>query len=143
MCTKCSTSHYSTYLIVSIRYTSYVNCIQFPIVCCTSNKSFTDKLCLSIKLQNLKIQKVAKFYVHMHKPYFLMLGHIYVIAINQLQIDNYHHLIIHCKNIQLLAGQISSRRFAVQLQLFLSKQLHKVAICYIKFTTSFYLGIQH
>ena len=58
--------------------------------------------------------------------------YIYVMAINQLQIDNYRHLIIHCKNIQSLAGQISSRRFAVQLQLFLSKQLHEVAICYIK-----------
>ena len=50
MCTKYTPSHYSTYLTFSIRYTSYVKCINFPSVCCTSNKKFTDKLCLSIKL---------------------------------------------------------------------------------------------
>ena len=50
MCTKFTPSHYSTYLTFSERCTSSVNCIKFPIVCGTSNKSFTDKLCLSTKL---------------------------------------------------------------------------------------------
>ena len=76
VCTKYTPSHNSTYLTFSIRYMRYVNCMKFPIVCCTSNKSFTDKLCLTTKLWNFKVQKSGQI-LCAHKPYFLMPGHIY------------------------------------------------------------------
>ena len=77
MCIKYIPSHYYAYLNLSIRYTCDVNCIKFPIVCFTSNKSFTNKLCLNTKLWNFKVQKMVKFYVHIYKPYFLLPGHIW------------------------------------------------------------------
>ena len=49
-------------LIVS--YTSSVKLVKFPIVCCTSSKSFMDKLCLGKCYETLKSKKVIKFYVH-------------------------------------------------------------------------------
>ena len=50
MCTKYSPSHYSTYLRFFVRYTSSVNCIIFAMDCCTSCKSFINKVCLDTKL---------------------------------------------------------------------------------------------
>ena len=76
MYTKRTPSHYSTYLTFIIRYTSSVNCIRFPIVCCTNNKGFTYRLYLSTELQNFKVQK-SGLILCVHKPYFLMPGHIY------------------------------------------------------------------
>ena len=72
--TKYIPSHYYTYLTFSTRYTSYVNFLKFPIVCFTSNKSFTDKLCLSTRLWNFKVRKSGQI-LCAHKPYFLMPGH--------------------------------------------------------------------
>ena len=50
MYTKYITSYYSTYLAFCVSYTSSVNCVEFPIVCCTSLKSFIDNMCLGAKL---------------------------------------------------------------------------------------------
>ena len=41
-----------------------INCIEFPIVCCTFNTSLIGKISLHKKLWNFKVQKVVKFYVH-------------------------------------------------------------------------------
>ena len=51
-----------------------VTCIEYPIVCCTPNKSFIDKLCLITKLWHFKVWKRGQI-LYAHKPYFLMLGH--------------------------------------------------------------------
>ena len=50
MCTKYMPLHYSTYLTFYVTYTSFVNCIKFPIVCCSSCKSFIVEVHLDTKL---------------------------------------------------------------------------------------------
>ena len=75
MCTKYTASYYFNFCVT---YTSSVNFITFPIVCCTSFSSFIGNLCLSMKLQNFKVQKVVKFYVHISP--ILMPGYICIHA---------------------------------------------------------------
>ena len=70
MCTKYTPSHYFTYLTFCVSYMSVANWIEFPVVCCTSCKSFINQLCLVTKLWKLKIQKAFKIYVHI-SPIFL------------------------------------------------------------------------
>ena len=50
MCIKYTTSNHSTYLIFCVRYTSFVNCIKYAIVCYSNCESFIDKLCLGTML---------------------------------------------------------------------------------------------
>ena len=50
VCIKYIHLHHSTYLSFCVSYMDSVNCIKFPIVCCSSCKSFSDKLCLGTKL---------------------------------------------------------------------------------------------
>ena len=71
---KIHPSHNSTYIIVCIFNTISVNCIKFPITCCTSYKSFIIKLFLLSKLLNFEVQKSGQI-LCVHKPYFLMLAH--------------------------------------------------------------------
>ena len=52
MCTKHAPLHYLTYFANCTRYTSFVNCIRFPIVNCTSSINIICKLCLDEKLQS-------------------------------------------------------------------------------------------
>ena len=99
-CTKYTPSHYSMYLTSCVRYTSFVNCIRFPIVFYSSCKSFIDKLCLSTKLYNFKIQKSSHI-LCAHKPYFLMLGHIlfFISCRDQcLQLHTPCYFMIHSQN---------------------------------------------
>ena len=58
------TSTCYTYLTYSMRYTSYVNCIDFPIVCCTSNKVLHISYALAQSYEISKSKKVVNFYVH-------------------------------------------------------------------------------
>ena len=76
MCTKYTPLHYSTSLTFCVRYTSSVNFIIFSITCYSTCKSFIDKLFLRTKLWNFEIQKGGQI-LCAHKPYFLMLGHIW------------------------------------------------------------------
>ena len=76
MCTKYTPSHYFTYLTFCVRYTSSVNFIKISIVCYRTLKSFIDKLFFSTKLWNFEVHKSSQI-LCVHKPYFLMLGHLY------------------------------------------------------------------
>ena len=63
MCTKQTPLHYFIYFNFCIRYTSSVNCITFPTVCCTSSKSFIGKVRLGIN--DLKAgDSITLNYVH-------------------------------------------------------------------------------
>ena len=76
MYTKYTLSHYYSYHTVFTTYMSFVNCIKkSPIVCYISCKStsivmFRHKV---MKFQNPKSSQI----LCAHKPYFLMLGHIF------------------------------------------------------------------
>ena len=75
MCTNYTPSYYSMYFRIFVSYTSSVKFVKFPIVCCTSPKSFMDKLCLGKCYETSKSKKVIKFYVHI-SPIFLLPGHL-------------------------------------------------------------------
>ena len=74
MCTKYTSSHY---LILCVSQAIAVNFIELTIVCRTTKNSSINKLCLCTKLQNFQVQKSSQI-LCVHKPYFLILGHIYV-----------------------------------------------------------------
>ena len=79
MYTKYTYLHYFNYLNFCVSYTSSVNCIRFPIVNCTINKSFIDTLCLDKKLLTFKVDKSCQI-LCAHKHCFLMPGHIYAFS---------------------------------------------------------------
>ena len=88
MCTTYALKNYFLCLTFCIGYTSSVNCITFLIVCYTSCKVLIDKICL----WNFDVQKVFQI-LCVHKPYFLILGHIYlwkVVLLCRQSLHNHH-----------------------------------------------------
>ena len=64
------------YLHYCIRSTKSVNCIRFPMKSCINGENCAGITCVYMKLFSFEIQKCGKI-LCAHKPYFLMLGHIY------------------------------------------------------------------
>ena len=75
MYTKFTYSYYSMYLLYCIRL---VNCIRFPLKSCINgeNCAIDSHVYIYMKLFKFEIQKCDQI-LCAHKPYFLMLGHIY------------------------------------------------------------------
>ena len=66
-------------IMVNISCTVYnikKNCIRFPMKCCMNCGNFIELLFLLAKLLKFEIQKCGQI-LCAHKPYFLMLGHIW------------------------------------------------------------------
>ena len=75
MYTKYTSSYYSIYLLYCLRF---VSCIRFPVKCCINSVNFIIRITILLFTELLKfeIQKCGQN-LCAHKPYFLMLGHIY------------------------------------------------------------------
>ena len=109
MYTKYTYSHYIMYLHYCIRCTKSVSCFRFPMKNCINDGTFAGLPCVYMKLFNFEIQ-ICDQILCVHKPYFLMPGHIYTwikAEISHVRINRclkflgiYDYLIFHNKNDQ-------------------------------------------
>ena len=75
MCTKYTCSNFAIYLLLCICYDKFVSCTKFVMLFCLTDENYSQIECLEEKLLMIKVQKIGQISC-VHKPYFLMLGHI-------------------------------------------------------------------